>query len=123
MGHRLAGFSGCQRRYSLKIAQSRRLLQSEIAYSLLYPCQSVQSVFYFSSLCPLRGFFCVSVSQYALLSRPTIVCTIVRMMILISSASDQFSMYQRSYLVRSTIEVSPRIPLTCAQPVMPAFSR
>ena len=47
----------------------------------------------------------------------------MRTMILKSSHKDQFSMYQRSYLVRSAMEVSPRSPLTWAQPVSPAFSR
>ena len=49
--------------------------------------------------------------------------TMVSKVILKSSHSDQFSMYHRSYLVRSTMLVSPRSPLICAQPVMPAFSR
>lgn len=49
--------------------------------------------------------------------------TSVRSMILKSSQMDQFSMYHRSYLVRSSMEESPRRPLTCAQPVRPAFSR
>jgi hypothetical protein len=62
-------------------------------------------------------------AQYALWSWPASVCTSVRTMILISSHNDQFSTYHRSYLVRSAIDVSPRKPLTCAQPVMPAFSR
>ncbi len=47
----------------------------------------------------------------------------VRSMILKSSQMDQFSMYHRSYLVRSSMDESPRSPLTCAQPVSPAFSR
>ena len=61
--------------------------------------------------------------QYAFLLRPKIVCKIVRKMILMSSHKDQFSTYHKSYLVRSKMDVSPRSPLTCAQPVMPAFSR
>ena len=36
-----------------------------------------------------------------------------------SSKIDQFSVYHRSYLVRSKIDVSPRKPLTCAHPVKP----
>jgi hypothetical protein len=35
-----------------------------------------------------------------------------RIRILISSNSDQFSMYHRSYLIRSGMDVSPRRPLT-----------
>ena len=59
--------------------------------------------------------------QYALGERKML--TSVRRRILMSSRSDQFSMYQRSYLVRSAMDVSPRRPFTCAQPVIPAFSR
>src|SRR5690606_4964175 len=61
--------------------------------------------------------------QYAFLLRWKIVWKIVRSTILMSSHSDQFSTYHKSYFVRSRIEVSPRSPFTCAQPVMPAFSR
>ena len=43
----------------------------------------------------------------------------VRKRIRISRSKLQFSIYQISYLTLASMEVSPRRPCTCAQPVMP----
>ena len=43
--------------------------------------------------------------------------------ILRSSQAEQFSMYQLSHSTRSASDVLPRNPFTCAQPVMPDFTR
>ncbi len=65
-------------------------------------------------------------SQYAFLSHLTIV-QMVTAIICISSQNVQFLIYHISWFIRACIApgllVSPRWPLTCAQPVIPGFTK
>ena len=58
-------------------------------------------------------------SYWTMVSLFTIPPNTVKKMILRSSPNVQFSIYQISYSTRLVMDVSPRSPFTCAQPVMP----